>query len=101
MLREARRRCQLSQAELARRAGIPPSVLCVYEAGRREPGAGALERILAAAGLSLSLTSGGRGGEIDLERAGRLLEQVLDLAEALPGRRRGPLRYPPFRAQSR
>lgn len=34
--------------------------------------------------------------EMDDERAARILEQVLELAEALPGRRRGALRYPPF-----
>lgn len=31
---------------------------------------------------------------VDAERAGRLLVQVLDLAEALPSRRRGKLEYP-------
>jgi hypothetical protein len=33
---------------------------------------------------------------VDPERAGHLLAQVLDLAEALPGKRRGPLAYPPL-----
>jgi hypothetical protein len=34
---------------------------------------------------------------VDPERAGRLLAQVLDLAEALPQRRRGELAYPPLK----
>jgi hypothetical protein len=35
-------------------------------------------------------------GPVDPVRAGRILAQVLDLAEALPGRRRGALSYPPL-----
>jgi transcriptional regulator with XRE-family HTH domain len=92
LLRQARQRAGLSQAELARRSGVSRSVLSVYESGRREPSSEALARILAAAGFRLGLRPAVR--ELDDERAGRILEQVLDLAEALPGRRRGALRYP-------
>jgi hypothetical protein len=49
---------------------------------------------LGAAGFELGLRRAVR--ELDDERAARILEQVLELAEALPGRRRGTLRYPPF-----
>ena len=94
LLREARARAGLSQAELARRAGVSRSVLSVYESGRREPGSEALARILAAAGYRLDLRPSIR--RLDDDRAGRILEQVLELAEALPGRRRGGMRYPPF-----
>ena len=94
LLREARRRAGISQAELARRAGIPRSVLSLYESGRRQPSTEALGRLLAAAGFQLRLNAASR--QLDAQRAGRILEQVLDLAEALPGRRRGQLRYPPF-----
>jgi transcriptional regulator with XRE-family HTH domain len=94
LLREARVRAGLSQAELARRAGVSRSVLSVYESGRREPGSEALSRILAATGFQLGLQPSVR--EMDDQRAARILEQVLELAEALPGRRRGALRYPPF-----
>jgi transcriptional regulator with XRE-family HTH domain len=94
LLREARARAGLTQAELARRAGVSRSVLSVYESGRREPGSEALARILAAAGFRLDLRPAVR--QLDDERAGHILEQVLELAEALPGRRRGGLRYPPF-----
>ena len=69
-------------------------MLSVYESGRREPSSEALARILAAAGFELRLGPVVR--ELDDRRAGRILEQVLDLAEALPTRRRGALRYPPM-----
>jgi transcriptional regulator with XRE-family HTH domain len=99
LLREARRRAGMSQAELARRAGIPRSVLSVYESGRRQPSADALARLVAAAGFDLRLRTAVR--EVDPQRAGRILEQVLELAEALPGRRRGPLRFPPLSRAAR
>jgi transcriptional regulator with XRE-family HTH domain len=98
LLCQARQKAGLTQAELARRARVSRSVLSVYESGRREPGSEALARILAAAGFRLGLHPAVR--ELDDERAGRILEQVLDLAEALPGRRRGALRYPPFLRRS-
>jgi len=37
---------------------------------------------------------------VDPERAGRILEQVLELAELLPQRRRGRLAYPTVFARS-
>ena len=76
---------------------MPRSVVNAYERGHREPGADALAKLLRAAGLELRL---GRRPVVDAQRAGRLLAQVLDLAEALPARRRGELRYPPFRRRS-
>ena len=45
----------LSQAELARRAGLPRSVVNAYVRGSREPGANTLARLAAAGGLELSL----------------------------------------------
>jgi transcriptional regulator with XRE-family HTH domain len=85
-IREAR---GLSQAELARRAGMPRSVLNAYERGARQPGVDAVARIAAAAGMELRVAPA--RGAVDPQRAGRLLAQVLDLAEALPSRRRGEL----------
>ncbi|MFN0091570.1 MAG: helix-turn-helix transcriptional regulator [Acidimicrobiales bacterium] len=38
VIREARRRSGLSQAELARRAHVSQPVISAYESGRREPG---------------------------------------------------------------
>src|SRR5205085_3390131 len=92
MVEQIRRRSGLSQSELARRAGMPRSVINTYVRGKREPGAEALERIAAAAGLELRLAP--RRAPVDAQRAGRLLEQVLDLAEALPYRPRKQLDYP-------
>jgi len=84
----------LSQAELARRAGIPRSVLNVYLRGRREPGADALVRLAAAAGFDLEPRR--RKPPVDPERAGRILVQVLELAEALPFRPRSEIPHRPI-----
>ena len=86
LLLASRRHRRLSQADLARRAGMPRSVVNVYERGRRDPGAGALARLLAAADMEVTVAP--RIARPDPVRAGRILEQVLDLAEALPSRRR-------------
>jgi len=88
-------RSGLSQAELARRAGIPRSVLNVYLHGRREPGADALTRLAAAAGFDLGLEER-RRPPVDPERAGKILVQVLELAEALPFRPRAEMEFPPL-----
>lgn len=93
------RRSGMSQAELARRAGIPRSVLSVYLHGRREPGADALLRLAAAAGFDLELTP--RKPPVDSERAAKILVQVLELAEALPFRPRSEMQYPPLAARLR
>lgn len=82
----------LSQAELARRAGMPRSVVNAYVKGTREPGADSLARLAAAGGLELKLDR--RRPPVDAERAGRILVQVLELAEALPFRARSELDYP-------
>lgn len=82
----------LSQAELARRAGLSRSVLNAYLKGHREPGADALLRIVSAAGGKLEL--GEHKPPVDPVRAGKILMQVLGLAEALPYRPRAQMRYP-------
>lgn len=92
LIRQARREGGLTQAELARRAGMPRSVLNAYERHHRQPGVDALGRIARAAGLEVRI--GPPADRIDPVRAGRILVQVLDLAEALPARRRGRLAYP-------
>lgn len=84
LIEEVQRRSGLSQAELARRAGLSRSVLNVYLHGGREPGAETLLRIAAAGGLSLELEK--REPPVDSTRAGEILVQVLELAEALPFR---------------
>jgi uncharacterized protein len=89
---EILKRSGLSQAELARRAGMPRSVVNAYVRGSREPGADALARLATAGGLELTLSP--RKPPVDVERASRILVQVLELAEALPFRPRPELTYP-------
>lgn len=91
----------LSQAELARRAGMPRSVVNAYVQGTREPGAEAIARLATAGGLELKLDR--RRPPVDAERAGHILVQVLELAEALPFKPRATLGYPhlPDRLASR
>ena len=74
---------------------MPRSVLNAYLRGTREPGAEALARIVAASGRKMATEPAIR--TVDIERAGRLLVQVIELAEALPSRRRGRLTFPPLR----
>lgn len=94
LLYEARNRAGLSQAELARRAGIPRSVLNAYERGRRQPGADMFLRILDAADLELRLSATTRRAHE--EHLGRILEDVIGLADFMPFEREGPLAYPNF-----
>lgn len=88
-------RSGLTQAELARRAGLPRSVLNAYLKGTREPGAEAVLRIAAAGGVELEITE--RKPPVDPERASKILNQVLGLAEALPYRPRAEMAYPPLK----
>ena len=55
LLREARMRSRLSQSEVARRAGVPQSVISEYEAGKRQPAVPTLARLVAATGHELTL----------------------------------------------
>jgi transcriptional regulator with XRE-family HTH domain len=91
LLLEARARAGVNQAEMARRAGVPRSVVCTYEHGRRQPGADMLDRLLSAVGYRLDLAP---RPAVDPARVARQLPELLDLADALPARRRDPLRYP-------
>jgi transcriptional regulator with XRE-family HTH domain len=94
LIHEIRRQAGVTKAELARRSGMPGSVLSAYEHGHRQPSAAALARIARSAGLEL--TVGPRSDEAGLERSGRVLKDVLDLADRMPARRRGELKYPPL-----
>lgn len=97
LIADIRERAGLSQAELARRAGVPRSVMNVYEKGRREPSAEMLGKILAAAGFELVPRK--IEPPTDPVRAGRILEQVIELAEALPYRPKQRNEYPPLAAR--
>jgi len=92
---EARRKAGLSQAALARKAGLPRSVLNAYERGHRQPGADVFAKILEVAGFEMKLTR-----RIDPERASRILSEVLDLAEALPFKPKRKLMFPPMRRRT-
>jgi transcriptional regulator with XRE-family HTH domain len=94
LIGDIRRQKGLTQAELARAAGLTRSVVNAYERGHRQPGVNALARIAEAVGMQLLIEPAPLA--LDPIRAGRILEQVLDLAEALPYRRPGKLEYPPI-----
>src|SRR3954469_20905880 len=93
-LREARRSAGLSQQELARRSGTSQATISAYENGAKEPSLRTLDRVLAAAGARLTVEPNAPGWVPEPEQAGSRFAEVLALAEALPGRRRGELRYP-------
>lgn len=87
-------RSGLSQAELARRAGLDRSVLNAYAHGRRQPSVAALGRIASGAGLEVELVPA--ANDSASAHAGEVLARVLDLAGALPYRPRHELEYPPL-----
>ena len=98
LLRIARQRRGLSQAELAARAGTSQPVISAYERGRRDPTTGTLRRLVAAAGERLELRLSAEPPDIpppaDLKEHGTRLVDVLLLADAIGHGRRGPLDYP-------
>ena len=56
IVREARRRSGLTQAELAERAGVPKSTVGRIESGARVPSTETVERLVRAAGWNLSVS---------------------------------------------
>jgi transcriptional regulator with XRE-family HTH domain len=94
LIAQIRRISNLSQAELARRSGLQSSVLSAYEHDRRQPSVSALARIARAAGLELAISP--LSDADALERSGRILTDVLELADRMPSKPRGELTYPPL-----
>lgn len=80
LLRKARSRREWTQAEFARRAGIPASQLCAYETAAKQPSAATLARILAVAGVELTAST----PDAERLRQGRDLVEVLGLVDAMP-----------------
>lgn len=97
-LRAARERAGLSQTDLAARTGTSQAAISAYERGRKQPSIATLDRLLAATGARLAVVPAPRRAVVpsaaQLARAGRGLEEVLALAEALPVRHRAELRFP-------
>ncbi len=94
LLRRARRRREWSQAEYARRTGIPASQLCAYERSTKQPSAATLARLLAVAGATLGLAD----TYTEQQRQAAELLDVLGLVEIVPVRAPEPqMSCPPFR----
>ncbi len=92
LLRTARLRQGLSQAELARRAGTSQPVISAYEHARRDPTYGTLRRLIEATGERLRLDAALPASDLvppgDVDEHARRLLDVLSLVDAIPARRR-------------
>ena len=103
LLREARLRAGLTQAELAQRAGVPQSTIGRIESGARVPSVELIERLIGAAGLELRVGLGekdegtdslferslGRSPRERFADAQRAARFALRSRDALRGARRG------------
>jgi predicted nucleotidyltransferase/DNA-binding XRE family transcriptional regulator len=92
VLKEARTSVGLSQSDLARRAGVPQSVVSEYEAGKRQPALPTLAKLVAATGHALTLgleRSDPTVRGLPVSRLGRRLRQhrraLLDAVSAAGG----------------
>lgn len=96
----ARRAAGLTQAELAQRAGTSQAALSAYESGRKDPSTRTFLRLLGAAGWTTATVRMPAAvrfpGAQERVRRGRILAEVMELAEALPVRYSSELRYPPL-----
>lgn len=88
LLRSARRRAQLTQDQLASRAGVTQSVISAYESGRRQPSVPTLAALVAATGFELDLQLRATPRRLDLltgpigRRVRRHRRQILETAHA-------------------
>ena len=98
LLRTARQRRGLSQAELAARAGTSQPVISAYENGRRDPTTRTLRRLVAATGERLELRLASEPPQIpppsSPQEHGDRLVDVLLLTDGIGHSRRGSLDYP-------
>jgi uncharacterized protein len=82
LIANARRRSELTQAQLAARAGVTQSVISAYESGRREPSLRMLTKLVGATGLWLEIrVSAASPASARLRR--RVEERRSGLVEAL------------------
>ena len=97
-IKRARLQAGLTQHALAARAGTSQATISAYEAGRKQPSLDTLDRILAATGSRLAVVSRARAtrepSREQLERAGRVLRDVMGLADVLPSRHQPTLAFP-------
>jgi transcriptional regulator with XRE-family HTH domain len=100
LLQEARRRSGLSRRQLAERGGTSASTLSAYESGASVPSVATLGRLLWAAGFEVEANLR-PVPPIDERELAEKIEALLSFVDALPRRRRGPLRYPEFGAAER
>jgi transcriptional regulator with XRE-family HTH domain len=99
VIRAARVRAGLSQAHIARRAGVTQPAVSTYERGGREPSLPMLEKLVAAAGFRLDVRiaepeAGSLPPPVDDADHGRRLLDVLSLADAIPVRAKRELTMP-------
>ena len=98
LLRAARRRAGLTQAELAELSSTSQATLSAYERGGKTPSADTLARVLAATGMRLTTAPATRPvrtpGAAALHHAARGLGDVIELAAQLPTRHRAALAFP-------
>ncbi len=102
IIRRSREWANLSQRELAERAGTSGPAISFYESGDRIPRVDTLQRIVDAAGIELTIGIELDDAEpIDLQANARSLLSVLDLADALPKDWTRDLEYPILRDAAR
>ncbi len=97
IIREVRERAGLSQRALAERAGTSGPTVSFYESGDRIPRVDTLQRIVDAAGASITVTVELDSSHLSLEESGEALRVVLGLADHLPRESSPQLRYPVLR----
>lgn len=98
VIREARARTGLTQAEFADRAGTSQPTLSAYERGRRRPTLAVLRRIaeVGRGELVVSLSRVKAPGSVIPPDRGVELQRVLELASQFPARHHPTLDYPRF-----
>jgi transcriptional regulator with XRE-family HTH domain len=94
-LRRARQRARLSLRALAQRAETSHSTLAAYETGRVVPTVSTFDRILRAAGFTISTDL--RPSVAPDDARARELADVLHLAAQFPARHAATLQYPILR----